>query len=101
MYLIEKIRHNTVGRLRGARSEASVSGSWEIQKCRNQKEVVTALLKQFLRALPSLPTLAHLERPLKLCGIYFCAFRCCVSRSEGFMWLWGILDEGQAISARN
>ena len=87
--MIEKIRHNTVGRLRGGRSEESVSGSWEIQKCRNQREVVTAMLKHFLRALPSLPTLAQLERPLKLCGIYFCAFRCCVSRSEGFMWLWG------------
>lgn len=99
--MIEKIRHNTVERLRGGISEESVSGSWEIQKRRNHREGVTAVLKQFLRALPSLQTLGHLEHPLKLCEIYFCAFRCCVSLSEGLCGYGGILNEGQAISAGN
>ena len=98
-YLIEKIRHNTVGRLRRGRSEERVSGIWEIKKCRNHREVVTAVLKHFLRALPSLQILAHLERPLKLCEIYFCAFRCCVCLGA-LCGCGGILDEGQAICAR-
>ena len=98
MYLIEKIRHNTVGRLRGGRSEESVSGSWEIQKCRNQREVCWS---NSWELCPHCRRWLNLNVPWNFAGSISVHLDAVSLGLRALCGCGAILDEGQAISARN